>query len=241
MLDVEKIESIFKCDQCDQLLDEPVTISCGVTVCKFHLNEFLASFTCEFCNRIHQVPPEGFEVNKRLQSALKTEINILPDKMSKELHESLEELKNVEDKSEDFINEYYNNISKSVDIRKNDLKLQIDKYCEGILKKIETTRSECVQLSANWFSNELEKPKNDLVKLVNKIEKEHQEIQIDFMKKSNVREGAASIDNSFKRILKEYKDDQLLGGKRFTFEFKEIQISNYFGCLKEIKKVYFRN
>lgn len=71
MFKIDKIKHLYNCSQCNQLLVEPVTIPCGYSVCKRHLDEQLSrktneesTFQCGICLVEHCVPREGFVINK---------------------------------------------------------------------------------------------------------------------------------------------------------------------------------
>jgi len=76
------VKNFFNCEQCNQLLVDPVTLSFGYSVCKGHLDEILKStpkeinkFDCELCKKKHNIPEDGFEVNKRIQNALNIKLS----------------------------------------------------------------------------------------------------------------------------------------------------------------------
>lgn len=84
MLKIDRIKTFLNCDQCHELLVDPVTIPCGYSVCKRHLEELLEgtanetnSIACKLCQEEHPVPPKGFIVSKRLQEGLQMQLNTL--------------------------------------------------------------------------------------------------------------------------------------------------------------------
>ena len=57
---IDQVKKLFDCKQCDQLLIDPVTLLCGYSVCKRHLDELLEStpkdpntFPCKLCDDEH--------------------------------------------------------------------------------------------------------------------------------------------------------------------------------------------
>lgn len=65
----------FDCDQCKQLLIDPVSTPCGKFICKSHLDTFMKNtanerntFVCEMCKEEHPLPHEGFVLNNPLHS-----------------------------------------------------------------------------------------------------------------------------------------------------------------------------
>jgi hypothetical protein len=43
MFKIDQVENLFDCEQCNQLLIDPITLLCGYSVCKIHLDELLES------------------------------------------------------------------------------------------------------------------------------------------------------------------------------------------------------
>ena len=81
---IDQVKKLFDCKQCDQLLIDPVTLLCGYSVCKRHLDELLESnpkylntFSCKLCDDEHCIPKKGFAINKGIQNALDIKLNSL--------------------------------------------------------------------------------------------------------------------------------------------------------------------
>ena len=76
MFKFEKLQTLFNCKLCSELLREPVLLPCGVSICKFHSSE-ITGVKCEFCKKPHTLPESGFAENKLVQSMLDIQLNIL--------------------------------------------------------------------------------------------------------------------------------------------------------------------
>ena len=73
MFKIDQVKNLFNCEQCSQLLVDQVTLPCGSSVCKSHLDELIekttketSKFECELCKEKHYIPEKGFFVNKSL-------------------------------------------------------------------------------------------------------------------------------------------------------------------------------
>ncbi len=92
MLKIDQVKNLFDCDQCNQLLVDPIALPCGNSVCKKHVDEERAPkrikleeaspkesnfFLCELCKENHFIPDNGFAINKRIQNALDIKLNSL--------------------------------------------------------------------------------------------------------------------------------------------------------------------
>ncbi len=84
MLKIDQVKNLFDCKQCNRLLVDPVTLSCGYSVCKRHLDELLEfspeesnNFLCKLCDDEHCIPKKGFSINKSIRNALDIKLNTL--------------------------------------------------------------------------------------------------------------------------------------------------------------------
>ena len=53
-------------EDCKLILENPVALSCGYTLCQKHLENYSGQFKCFFCNEEHQIPKTGFAVNRSI-------------------------------------------------------------------------------------------------------------------------------------------------------------------------------
>ena len=79
MYKLDKIKTLFNCDNCNHPIVDPITLPCGNNVCHKHLDKLVPKmgFICERCQGNHIVPEEGFKVNKQIQKALDIELSNL--------------------------------------------------------------------------------------------------------------------------------------------------------------------
>ena len=64
----EKANLLFTCklNECNLYLEDGVTLPCGYTICKYHLNPFLnQTFKCSFCFDQHLIPKNDEIVDKK--------------------------------------------------------------------------------------------------------------------------------------------------------------------------------
>ena len=52
------------------ILEKPVTLPCGNTLCKEHLEKFDEKFNWFLCNEEHQKPKNGFVINKTFNTII---------------------------------------------------------------------------------------------------------------------------------------------------------------------------
>ena len=91
---------ICQYEDCQLILENPVTLLCGNTLCRHHLDNYKVNFKCCFCHKQHTIPEEGFIVNNAMEqiidsfyqsNSLMKEINKSFDELNKsiEVYESL--------------------------------------------------------------------------------------------------------------------------------------------------------
>ena len=136
-------------------------------------------------------------------------------------------MKTLEKNGEASIYEYFDGIKRNVYLRRDDLIQRIHKYSEEIIRSIEIKQQNYSKMSEeiDQLAVEVEKSKSNINDLVNRF-KSFERIQ-----KPKVR-----FDECFSKVLEEYKES-LLGFSKHSFDFKEIDIKDIFGCFSEIEQV----
>ena len=82
----------LKCqyEDCGLILENPVTLLCGNTLCREHLDEFETKFKCHFCHKQHTIPEDGFFLNVSIEHEI--EEFYQSDTLRKEAKESYQKL-----------------------------------------------------------------------------------------------------------------------------------------------------
>ena len=241
MFKVDQLKSISDCDRCNNLLVDPIVMPCSNVICKKHLNEILNNisnekntFICGICLEEHQIPKNGFIVNNRLHKLTKFELNTL--KLSPVFHECTKEIEDAKDNmfkvelleqnAENYIYEYFEDIKRQVDIRREDLKLKIDEYSDEMIKSVELNQMNLIKLTkeVNQMTTVIEKSKNELKKLITQFDT----LEINDKKFEDIKASVAVVNQEFHKILAEYHDS-LIGNKKYTFELKELPKEDIFG------------
>jgi DNA repair ATPase RecN len=198
-------------------------------------------FLCKLCGDKHSIPENGFAINKRIQDGLNIKFNTLKlnpvyEECKKEINEAkdkIQKIENLEKDPENCIFEYFGELKRQVDLRREELKLKLDNCSDEIIQSIESTEENCINLSkeSKRLSREIEESNEELTKLIDIFDT----FEIDEKKFEDIRQSLIVL-GGLTRKLSEYKDS-MIRGKEHTFEFKEIDIKGLFGCFKEVKKV----
>jgi len=138
---------------------------------------------------------------------------------------SLDEAKNlaikidfVQNNAETYINEYFQNVIRDVDLRREQLKIKIDDYSDELIESLKTTEVNCIKLS---------KGTNDIT---NKI-KQSKTVLDEFIKEKNKMNG-----DRFQMFKREFESDldnykKMLTNNKLSLSFFETPIQEVFGEL----------
>jgi len=171
----------------------------------------------------------------QLKSAL-DQVRINTMKLSPVFNECTKEIEDAKDKmfkvelleqnAENYIYEYFEDIKRQVDIRREDLKFKIDNHYDEIIKSLELNQKNLIKVSKDvtQMTNAIEKSKNDLNKLITQFDS----LEIYDNKFGKIKASATFVNKEFHKILAEYQES-LIGNKEFTYEFKESPIEDIFG------------
>jgi hypothetical protein len=137
------------------------------------------TFICGICQEEHFIPKNGFVVPNRLQKLMDVELNKLaPSSMFEECRKEIENAKEnmieiglLEKNAENYIYEYFEDIKRQVDIRREDLKFKIDTYSDKIIKSVELDQMNLIKLSkeVNQITTNIEKSRKDLNELIARL------------------------------------------------------------------------
>jgi len=251
MFKVDKVKASFDCDLCNKLLVDPIVLPCGNCICKPHLNELLNNiskenntFKCCICQDEHHIPKNGFMIHQKLLNLLNLELNAL--KLSPVFEECKEEIEDARDNmvkvetleknAINYIYEYFEDIKRQVDIRREDLKFKIDTYSDEIIKSVETNQMNLIKLSkeVNKITTNIEKTKDE----VNKLIAQFDTLEFNDKKFEDIKTNVAVVNKELHWILAEYQDS-LIGKKKYTFGFKESKIEDIFGRVTDVQVNFY--
>ena len=84
------------------------------------------------------------------------------------------------------------------------------------------------------LNTEIEESKKELTELIDIFDT----FEIDNEKFEEIRQSLTVLNGGLTRQLGEYKDS-IIGDKKYSFEFEEIDIKSLFGSFKEVEKVIY--
>jgi hypothetical protein len=147
-------------------------------------------------------------------------------KLIDEAKETAAKLDMISKDPEFYIYEQFQEIKNKVDLRREELKAQIDQYSDELIRSIESTRIYCISLlnQINNHANELESYKNQLYQLVTSFDVcNNEEIKWEYFKND-----ADFLRSKFIELLSVYKKS-LSANKEYSFVYDVKPISDIFG------------
>ena len=192
---------------CKLILEHPVTLPCGYSLCKKHLDHFNHQFDCLFCNKKHQMPDYGLSINTTINQFIQNYFEM--DPLRKQIKDSFNNLNKLIHEYEklnpqSYINDYIEVIINKVDIHREELIQEIHKKSNEIIKQLKMREEE---LKLNAFKVEKVSLKQEISQdlacfnhSLRKIDSKQQELN-DLLVKMN--EKIAEIQTK----TKNYKND----------------------------------
>jgi len=155
MFQSDGINALFNCKLCKDVLVDPVILPCGETVCKAHTGE-ISQDKCILCPEIHRAPQNGFPTNKIVTNLLEHKANKINlsfsqfndyNKIIQDLNYNLKEIETIRKDPDNYICEYFGELTRQVDLRRETIIENIHKYSDEIIQNIEKLKQDCVAKS----------------------------------------------------------------------------------------------
>ena len=237
MYKVDQVETLFNCDLCSKTYVSPVTLPCGSTLCISHLDTYVEKerFRCALCHEEHSVPKNGFKTNKNLQNALDLQLN-KAFKTSPVLEECKKHIENagaiicqmelLMNSPESYLYDYFEEIIRQVDLRRENLKQEVDECSDLIIEEVKNTRTECMKISAGIqkISQDIETSSQAL----NRLKAEFDTLHIKEAKLNAVKRELVDLECKLdERLIK--SQERVRGQLEYSFDYCEAGIKNVFG------------
>ena len=191
---------------------------------------------CILCNS-NITQENGIEEAKPIKTAASQEKYSDCKQKLTELDDTLTHLESYNNDPENFIYEHFNEIMYQVDIRRENLKLQIDNISDEIIQSIKQTEMECKRSIGKIavLTEKLDESKRNLNHLMSKFNSTQANMDdlllVDLIRKAD------ELKPIFKNKLIKLKN-MLLGDKIHSFECGQVSVESVFGSF--ISQVNFR-
>lgn len=136
---MDKISNLIKCFNCTNVLDSPVLLPCGHSICKKHTINYHGRILCHTCELEHSIPDGGgFPENKALAGIIDSKIYdfYLGDEY-KAAKKSCQHFEELLSRIENILNDPYNYAYEEIDNLKNLIQTKCEEMILGINQKLE--------------------------------------------------------------------------------------------------------
>lgn len=247
---IDQINSVFHCNYCKQLFQNPVILPCGEVICRHDLNELTTKTSngkfiiCFFCKKTHQRPKEDFPADRRIVRLMELEVDKLNfgetfeygKTLLKELEETIEEFESINNNPSNYVNNYFTKLKNQCEVRREKLKSKIDHHYDKLLHDVEKHKTDCDSAAKHFEYNprKLEVGKDSL----NKWIKSYDTMKLDNEKMDIIILKSKLLKLKLSKELTNSKQT-LLCNKSIKIETGEMPDKSAFGILKieNLKKV----
>jgi ElaB/YqjD/DUF883 family membrane-anchored ribosome-binding protein/ribosomal protein L37AE/L43A len=164
---MDKILDVIKCAICKNVMNSPVILPCGHSICKRHADEITdvdGLITCNKCGRDYS--KQAFPPNEGLANIIETQIaNMDLGPKHKTAKDACDKLDMVIGQIEQLLKDPYyfsheeiNELQRQAQLKREELKNQIDNEFDKIYNKLEEFKTRCkTHFSTNEYKIEADK------------------------------------------------------------------------------------
>jgi hypothetical protein len=231
---IDDVNDIIKCPLCSNSYSNPITLPCGDTICFEHLEDHSYTkdrkFMCDICNKFHTLPDEGFPKNKAIEKMLKIRLDKLDRGESyknakasfEKFNSKFKSYEEINNDPDNYINDYFSNMINDIDLRREEIKLEIDNYYDSMINDLKQA-----QIDSLFMSEANKKVSIDELKFfkreVKSFNKDLRMLDTDEHKWQSIETKSKILLNKIEFKLKEIKDFFLLS-KQYEFKQPEFKL-----------------
>jgi hypothetical protein len=215
---MEFVQNKLACSHCVKILQSPITLPCGETICKHHVNELEKKYHCDSCGENHPIPKKGFQVNKIVEDMLQSKISSLH--FGEEYQSAADALNSLEDLLKNChllrqdlnseIDEVINDLKGNIDLKREQLKLEIDKEADKLIRQVDDYKNECKKKVKKFNFKQLDKKVKRIEAEVEKSKNELSVLVIDKQKWSVIKETLENHSNELNDQFSSVRDELFL-------------------------------
>jgi hypothetical protein len=225
---------VCKFKDCNLIYENPITLPCGHSLCQNHLETTDEKFMCQFCEKEHIIPENGFFINKTIVQLIEEYVKSNP--IRKEIKQTFDQLAQlVKEYSEIdpdvYVYDYFSKIRNKVDLHREELIEQINSKSDEIIQQLKVKEEKC-KLNATKLE------KMSLTKVNEEISCCKKKMRSLNINKHALNDILTKIKDFVKKIQNESsKYNQALFLNNESIEFEKYQGSSFFGQLASIKSI----
>ena len=178
MSKIGEFKELFNCKFCFKLIEDPILLPCGESVCMQHSQE-ICSKECVFCDQEHSEPENGFIPNKVIQRMLDLEVEKISlhiqasdtcQKVISELTALDSQIDSIKRDPKNLIYEHFAKLRNDIDLRKENLASSLEKCYVESIEEIRQAESKCDSRIHTLCGISQIDPKEDFQKLIKRYE-----------------------------------------------------------------------
>lgn len=149
----------------------------------------------------------------------------------------VQKIDSIQENAEDYINEYFEDVRKDIELRAQVLKTRLDKYSAELFHSLKSTQLNLVKASKerNEITKSIDKSKSELGRAINQFEND-----LDYKRLEEINERILALKQSLESGVRKYKES-LTGNIYFLETDGDIEFQNIFGKLEiKCEKVIFQ-
>ena len=167
---IDKINKLFHCQFCYELFKEPILLPCGATVCRKDLKNFKSNkpslIECFFCQQEHVRTTNDYPIVKQIVDLMDIGGHSISlgetwnngRSLLKDFDLKLSELEHINAKSDTYLNGFFEDIIDQIDLRREQMKIEIDTHFNEILDEIKKLKADCeIQIKSIETDSSLQK------------------------------------------------------------------------------------
>lgn len=215
------------CALCNRLLTDPVTLECGYNVCCSHLNIVLgsSSYFCDLCHQLHFISKLKLHTNQDVLNSLVKKLQSDPLSLIDEASETLQKMDTAD--PEYFVYEYFEDLKRQVDLRREKLKTEIDEHSDKLIQTIAERQADYMESARVIKQKGLDKTVSaELNKAIDK----YQVMPVKEEQFEGINRQVLELKFQCDKLLEQYQLTALRETYRFQFR-DNVDIAKIFGSL----------
>jgi hypothetical protein len=255
---MNKISEAIKCVNCRNVLESPVSLPCGCSICLKHTRDVKVSILCCSCEIDHPLPSNGnFPPNKVAIKMLEAQINTLEfGKEQKEAKQSCDRLEKLLNNIDSMLKDPFNFIYEAVEFLKNaaqlkvdEMKLKLDEDLALLISQLDDFKIKC---KTNLKSFEYLDKSSEFEKAIESGNKELEKwfVTLNELKQNEpewkrIQSESEMRIKYFQRELKTFKFESLFQKRYNEYrneveeKFGKFEIDSNFNFGRLLKRKYF--
>ena len=187
------------CKCCNKVFAEPVELPCSNSICRRHLSEF-ESNDCIYCSQRHELETNEPKLNESLTKTISLKLHLTEKerKLNEEIETFFGEAKDLSEdlsskkaETEKRCDEHFAELAKRINLRRNELKLNIDALGDELIGRVEACKRN-IETYLSWNLSKTTALTGDVfVELENDFNESSRETSIDMDRFETLKERLA--------------------------------------------------